>query len=194
MRKARSVEEVTSGRDWLIPAIVVGIGVILVAAGVGGYLLQRRPASQTPTAQPAPPSALTVQPAPPPEAVAPSATAPSADIPGLGPFVGSWAGKRESVNIDANGHGRFHYADVQACQGCAMSDMPYTDMDFTLTSVSGNTATGSVTADKYHQAGEPVDITLIPAKASGPPTISWTVSGQDEGLFCPATNSSWCGG
>lgn len=123
--------------------------------------------------------------------LAPSA---HADMPGLARFVGSWAGKRESVNIDANGHGRFHYMDVQACQSCAMADMPYTNMDFTLTSASGNTATGSVTADKYHHAGEPVVITLIPAKASAPTTISWTVNGLDEGLFCPASNSNWCGG
>ncbi len=116
-----------------------------------------------------------------------------ADLPGLTPFVGIWAGKRESVNIDANGNGWFNYMDVRACQTCAMSDMPYTNMDFALTSVSGNTATGSVIADKYHHPGEPVVISLIPPNANTPPTISWTVSGLDEGLFCPAANSRWCG-
>jgi hypothetical protein len=121
------------------------------------------------------------------------ATPAHADRPDLTPFVGSWAGKRESVNIDANGYGWFNYMDVQACQRCAMSDMPYANMDFAITSVSGNTARGSVTADKYHHAGEPVVISLTPPNGSAPPTISWTVSGLDEGLFCPAANSSWCG-
>jgi hypothetical protein len=51
-----------------------------------------------------------------------------ADRPDLTPFVGSWAGKRESVNIDANGYGWSNYMDVQACQRCAISDMPYTIM------------------------------------------------------------------
>src|ERR1700722_3495324 len=78
-----------------------------------------------------------------------------ADLPGLTPFVGIWAGKRESVNIDADGNGWFNYMDVRACQRCAMSDMPYTNMDFALTSVSGITARGTVIADKYHHAGEP---------------------------------------
>jgi hypothetical protein len=175
------------GPQWpLIAAIVV---ILAAAAGIIGYLLRPQPpASQTPTAQPVAAPGPTSQSAPPPS------TAPSAEVPGLAPFVGSWAGKRETVNIDANGEGQFHYMDVRACPSCAMADMPYTNMDFTLTSVSGNTATGGVTADKYHHAGEPVVITLNPATASAPTTISWTVSGLDEGMFCPASNSSWCGG
>jgi hypothetical protein len=122
------------------------------------------------------------------------AAAAPADPPGLSPFVGSWVGKRESVDIDTHGHGRFHYADMTACKSCSMADMPYADMDFALTSVSGDTATGSVTADTHDRTGKPVVMVLKPASADGAPqTISWTVGGLDEGLFCPASDGRWCG-
>jgi len=117
-----------------------------------------------------------------------------ADVAGLSPFGGEWAGKRETVTIDPSGQSRFSYVDVRACPDCAMSDMPYASLDFVLTSVSGDTAAGVVTADKYGRAGQPVTVSLTSATALAPPTISWTIGGLDEGLFCPASNSRWCGG
>jgi hypothetical protein len=115
------------------------------------------------------------------------------DLAGLSPFVGSWAGQRERVNIESGGHGRFQYVDTKACLSCSMAAMPTADMDFALTSASGNKATGSVTADKYDRTGKPVVMTLTPATGGAPTTISWTVDGLGEGLFCPASNASWCG-
>jgi serine/threonine protein kinase, bacterial len=48
-------------------ALIAATAVILAAVGITGYLLwPHSPASQTPTAQPAPPSGQTAQPAPPP--------------------------------------------------------------------------------------------------------------------------------
>ncbi|MGH3555869.1 MAG: protein kinase domain-containing protein, partial [Mycobacterium sp.] len=64
------------GRPGLIAAIVV-LGVILVAAGIIGYLLSRSPASQTPTAQPASSSEPTAQPAPSSEPTAQPAPLPA---------------------------------------------------------------------------------------------------------------------
>jgi hypothetical protein len=43
--------------------------------------------------------------------------------------------------IDLTGHGRFHY--VMACATCSMAEMLYNTLDFTLTSVSNGTASGS---------------------------------------------------
>ena len=62
---------------------------------------------------------------------------------------------RQSVVIDLTGHGHFHY--MMACASCSMADMPYGTMDFTLTSVSDGTASGSVTvsSDPQHPVGEP---------------------------------------
>ena len=83
---------------------------------------------------------------------------------------------RESVVIDATGHGHFHY--MMACASCSMADMPYGTLDFTLISVSGGTASGSVTAssDPQHPVGEPVAATLAPQD-----TIQWSVGGNNVG-------------
>jgi hypothetical protein len=56
----------------------------------------------------------------------------SADVPGISPFVGSWRAHKESLVIEASGQGH------QTFSGGSV--------DFMLTSVSGTTATGSVTA------------------------------------------------
>lgn len=120
----------------------------------------------------------------------------SADVPGLAPFVGTWSGVRQSVVIDEAGHAHFRYMDSNACQGsCSMVDMPYSTMEFVLTSVSNGVANGSVTASsgtRSKQLGEPVAVTLKP-QSSGR-AIGWTIGGKDEGLFCEPAIASWCGG
>jgi hypothetical protein len=135
----------------LIAALVWIVAVLVVIVGITSYLLLQHPrASQTPTAQPAPPSVQTAQPAPPSSAVVPSATAPGGEVPGLAPFVGSWHAHKESLVIDASGHGH------QTFSGGSV--------DFTLTSVSGDTATGSVTASSNTNStapGDAVTVTLV---------------------------------
>jgi hypothetical protein len=120
----------------------------------------------------------------------------SADVPGLAPFVGTWSGMRESVVIDETGHAHFHYMDSNACQGpCSMADIPYSTLDFVLTSVSNGVAGGSVTASsgtRNKEVGEPVTVTLKP-QPSGQ-AIGWTIGGKDEGLFCERAIAAWCGG
>ena len=74
----------------------------------------------------------------------------AADVPGIGPFVGTWHAHQESLVIDAGGQGH------QTFSGGSV--------DFTLTSVSGNTATGSVTASSNTSStvpGDPVTVTLV---------------------------------
>jgi hypothetical protein len=140
------VDEVAFGRYRLIAAIVVVIGAILVAAGIAGYLLQPHPpASQTPTVLPAQPSGPTVQSAP---ASAPTAQpSAAADVPGLAPFVGSWHAHEEGLDIQPNGHGRETYSDRSTCPDAPMAGCGITGtVDFTLSAVSGDTATGAVTA------------------------------------------------
>jgi len=94
---------------------------------------------------------------------------------------------RESIVIDLTGQGHFHY--MTACASCSMADMPYSTMDFTLTSVSNGTASGSVTtsSDPQFPVGEPVAATLAPQD-----TIQWAVGGKNVGLFC-GSNPAWCG-
>jgi hypothetical protein len=94
---------------------------------------------------------------------------------------------RESVVIESTGHGHYHY--MMACASCSMADMPYNTLDFTLTSVSNGTASGTVTAssDPQFPVGEPVAATL-----GEQDTIQWAVGGKNIGLFC-GSNAALCG-
>lgn len=134
----------------LVAAVVVLIG---GAAGITGYLLSKPgttsrapaivgPSSSEPSAIPTP-STLAL-PAP------PSATTTPAGVAGIGPFVGRWQAHKEGLVIDANGHGH------QTFTGGSV--------DFALTSVSGDTATGTVTASSAPDStvvGDPVTVTLV---------------------------------
>ncbi|MFZ3270027.1 MAG: hypothetical protein WA622_10590 [Mycobacterium sp.] len=176
-------------------AVATVVAVIVVAAIVIAVVLAKH---NTGTTSSAPQTSFiepsshadqssTLPPTPAPAATAPPSPAGSAAIPGLAPFAREWDGMRESVVIDATGHGHFHY--MMACASCSMADMPYGTLDFTLISVSGGTASGSVTAssDPQHPVGEPVAATLAPQD-----TIQWSVGGNNVGLFC-GSNPAYCG-
>lgn len=79
----------------------------------------------------------------------PTTTA-KAGLDGLEPFVGSWRAHGESLVIAANGHGQHSYSNGME--------------SFTLTAVSGNTATGTVdrsTNPNGAVSGDPVTVTLV---------------------------------
>lgn len=101
---------------------------------------------------------------------------------------------RESVVIDAAGHGHFHY--MMDCATCSMAEMPYNTLDFTLTSVSNATASGTITvsSDPHFPVGESVAATLAPEDADqlSKDTIQWDIGGKNVGLFC-GSNSARCG-
>jgi hypothetical protein len=119
-------------------------------------------------------------------AIAAMAFAPptAADVPGLAPFVGSWHAHEEGLDIQPNGHGRETYADKSTCPnapavGCGKTGT----VDFTLTSVSGDTATGAITAasNPKHPTGGPVTIKLV-GNGQG---LQLSVAGGDQGFpFC----------
>ena len=183
------MDEVAFGRYRLIAAIVVVIGVILVAAGIAGYLLQPHPpASQTPTVLPAQPSGPTVQSAVllPFQQPAPSSAPPP---PGLAPFVGSWHAHEEGLAIQPNGNGRETYADESTCPDAPAAGCGKTGtVDFTLTSVSGDTATGAITAasNPKHPIGGPVTIKLV----GGGQGLELTIAGGDQGFpFCNSNDN-----
>jgi hypothetical protein len=178
---------------WAAVTAVAAVGVVAVVV-IAVVLANRNtgtPSSAPQTSFPEPTShadqSSTLTPTPAPAATAPPSPAANAGIPGLAPFAREWDGMRESVVIDATGHGHFHY--MMACASCSMADMPYGTLDFTLNSVSGGTASGSVTAssDPQHPVGEPVAATLSPQD-----TIQWSVGGKNVGLFC-GSNPAYCG-
>ena len=108
----------------------------------------------------------------------------SADVPGLDAFVGSWHAHEEGLDIQPNGHGRETYPDRSTCPAAPMAGCGVTGtVDFMLTSVSGDTATGAVTAtsDPKHPIGGQVSIHVV-GDGQG---LELTVAGADQGFpFC----------
>lgn len=85
--------------------------------------------------------------------------------------------------------------DFTHCPTCSTAAVPYSTVDFTLTSASDNVASGSITASSDPQdyaVGVPVTATL--ATESFGPTMSSAINGiQGGGLFCTAANTHMCG-
>jgi hypothetical protein len=117
---------------------------------------------------------------------APSA---AADVPGLAPFVGSWGAHEERLGIQPNGHGRETYNDRSTCPDAPMAGCGITGtVDFTLTSVSGDTATGAITSasNPKDPIGGPVTVKLV----GGGQGLELWVAGGDQGFpFCNSNDN-----
>jgi hypothetical protein len=137
----------------------------------------------------------------------------AADVPGIDPFTGSWHAHASGLTINSDGSGRLTYADISACPSACSghddyADAPLATVDFTLTSVSGDSATGSVNAasnPSNDTAGEPVTIKLVAGVGypfTGPPA---SVSGNNgvvlevsmgmmrDWNYCNDTTHNYCG-
>jgi hypothetical protein len=118
-----------------------------------------------------------------------------ADVAGIAPFVGSWHAHEEGLVIQPNGNGRETYADKSTCPDAPAAGCGKTGtVDFTLTSVSGDTATGAITAasNSIHPTGGPVTIKLV----GGGQGLQLSVAGGDKGFpFCNSNDAShyYCG-
>ncbi|MGH3850875.1 MAG: hypothetical protein ACRDRT_14435, partial [Pseudonocardiaceae bacterium] len=53
--------------------------------------------------------------------------------------------------IRQTGSGHLAYTDLRACPSCSFADAPVSTVDFTLTSVSNDVATGNVEASSDEQ-------------------------------------------
>jgi serine/threonine-protein kinase len=110
--------------------------------------------------------------------------------PGLASFAGSWHAHEEGLGIDANGHGQETYADKSTCPeapaaGCGKVGT----VDFTLISVSGDTATGVISAasNPKQPIGGPVTIKLV----GGGRGLQLWMAGGDEGFpFCNSNDNA----
>jgi Protein of unknown function (DUF2510) len=177
-RATASMTKVWAGVT-LVAVVIAALAVVTVVtlAGRNHPAPSSAPATSSAKSTTHPSHSTTVP--PPPAAIG--------GVPGLAPFVREWSGMRESVVIDRTGHGHFHY--MMPCASCSMADMPYNTIDFALTSVSNDTATGSITASSDPQlpVGEPVAATLAPQD-----TIQWAIGGKNVGLFC-GSNPGYCG-
>jgi hypothetical protein len=113
-------------------------------------------------------------------------------VSGIAPFVGTWVGMRQQLEIDVDGTGHFTYADGNACPGCSMASMPIGKVNFALTSVSGSTATGNITND-IGKGGYSGPITATLATQFGGQTINLG-GGKASGLYCAQAIANQCGG
>jgi hypothetical protein len=113
----------------------------------------------------------------------------AADVPGLAPFVGSWHAHEEGLDIQPNGNGRETYADKSTCPDAPAAGCGKTGtVDFTLTSVSGDTATGAITAasNPKDPIGGPVTIKLV----GGGQGLQLWMAGGDQGFpFCNSNDT-----
>lgn len=138
----------------------------------------------------------------------------AADISGIAPFAGSWHAHASVLTINSDASGRLTYADIAACPSACSghddyADAPLATVDFTLTSVSGDTATGSVNATSNPSndtVGEPVTIKLVtgigepftgpPASVSGNNGVALQVNmgAMQDWNYCNDTTHNYCGG
>ena len=137
----------------------------------------------------------------------------AADAPGIDPFTGSWHAHASGLTINGDGSGRLTYADISACPSACSghddyADAPLATVDFTLTSVWGDTATGSVNVasnPSNDTVGEPVTIKLVtgigdpftgpPASVSGNNGVALQVSmgKMRDWNYCNDTTHNFCG-
>jgi hypothetical protein len=138
----------------------------------------------------------------------------AADVSGIAPFTGSWHAHASGLTINSDGSGRLTYADISACPSACSgrndyADAPPATVDFALTSVSGDTATGTVNAasnPSNDTVGEPVTIKLVthigypftgpPASVSGDNGVVLQVSmgKMRDWDYCNDTTHNYCGG
>jgi hypothetical protein len=124
--------------------------------------------------------------------IAPTPTAAAVDD--LASFVGDWSGHERSLVIRQTGSGHLTYADEMACPSCSEAEAPSATVDFTLTSVSDDLATGSVDASSDEQnaaVGSQVTARLAPGDPSGQ-ILQVSVGGLAQ-FFCNGTSVGQCG-
>src|SRR5271168_1307312 len=102
----------------------------------------------------------------------------------LTPFVGNWHAHEEGLVIQPDGHGRETYPDRSTCPDAPMAGCGIAGtVDFMLTSVSGDTATGAITAasNPKQPIGGSVTIKLV----GGGQGLQLWIAGGDQGFpFC----------
>jgi hypothetical protein len=123
---------------------------------------------------------------------APTPTA--AAVPGLASFVGEWEGHERNLVILRTGSGHVTYANEMACPSCSEAEAPTGTVDFTLTSVANDVATGRVDASSDEQnvaVGSDVTAKLAAGSPSG--QVLQVGMGRMSRFFCNRTSVGQCG-
>jgi serine/threonine-protein kinase len=176
--------------------LALGVAALVVVAAMGGAGIyfgtkkSNNTAATGTTATTPTPTANTTTPTPTGTTTTPAA----ADVPGLAPFVGTWRAHVGITVIRSTGSGHLAYEDLAACPSCAAANAPTGTVDFTLTSVSNDVATGEVTASSDENqvvVGSPVTATLGAGSPSG--QILQMSVGRIQLPFCNNTSAGQCG-
>jgi hypothetical protein len=118
----------------------------------------------------------------------------AAAVPGLASFVGKWEGHERNLVIQQTGSGHLTYANQMACPGCSAAGAPVGTVDFTLTSVSNDVATGRVDAssdEKNAAVGSEVKAQLTAGTPSG--RVLQLSVGRLWQFYCNETSVGQCG-
>jgi hypothetical protein len=145
------------------------------------------------------PSVTTVVPSTTPP-VAPSTAPPSASAPptpAVSQFTqwsGSWGAHELELEVSPTGDGHLSYQHLTLCPNCSFGGAPTSTMDFQLSSVTGGTASGTVTASSdATNFGVGQDVTVSLAPGSPGQLLELTVAGKGAGTFCNSTSAGQCG-
>jgi hypothetical protein len=118
----------------------------------------------------------------------------AAAVPGLASFVGEWEGHERNLVIRQTGSGHLTYANQMACPSCPEAGAPVGTVDFTLTSVSNDVATGRVDAssdEKNAAVGSQVKAQLTAGTPSG--QVLQVSLGRLSQFYCNETSVGQCG-
>ena len=112
----------------------------------------------------------------------------------FGAFEGSWGAHEQELTISASGAGQLNYADLTLCPSCSFGSAPRSTMDFQLTSTSGESASGKITAasdSQEYAVGTSVTLQLT----SGSPGVILQLSAgsTSQGTYCNSTSAGQCG-
>lgn len=120
-------------------------------------LVEPEPPPTTSTTEPPPPPTTAPPPPPPPTTAAP---------PSFGAFAGLWEAHTGSLTVGPDGQSQLSYAI-----GCCGVDAPFNTLTFQLTSVQGDTASGTIQSSSTpglpEQPGVPIAVTLLPGGQIG---------------------------
>jgi hypothetical protein len=143
-----------------------------------------------------PSTPLSTAPAAPSASNTSSITATPSSVPALAsqltPFVGRWTTHVGILVIRQTGTGHFAYTDQRACPSCSSADAPTGTVDFTLTSITNDVATGTVDASSDEQnVTVGADITAMHIAGSPSGQIVQISTGRFDQLpFCDSTSSA----
>jgi pimeloyl-ACP methyl ester carboxylesterase len=129
-------------------------------------------------------------------AAAVSALGPAADcieLPPFAAFAGTWYAHARGASINASGLGTYSLPDFIECPSCTTAGAPINTITFQLDSVSGSTATGSITASTDAAGYDQSDGQVIADAYTPGSLITLTITAAAPGQFLDLKTANGAG-